>query len=186
MNALSPLQLIHNVVSAHLGAGGVAIDATAGRGYDTAFLCHIVGEGGDVLAMDIQPEAVRSTEALLAAEGLKAQVVLDSHANMAAYREAGTVDCIMFNLGYLPKGDHRVYTHYESTKDAIIAGLGLLRIGGLMTIGVYYGGDSGYEERDALMPFLATLDDSRYQVVVAHYHNWSGDPPIPVFIRKLR
>ena len=55
-----------------------------------------------------------------------------------------------------------------------------------MTIGIYYGGDSGYEERDSLLPFLATLDDSRYQVVVARFHNWKGDPPIPVFIRKLQ
>ena len=186
MNALSPLQLIHNVVRAHLRAGDSAIDATAGRGYDTAFLCELVGESGDVLSMDIQPQAVESTRALLNGKGLKAEVVLDSHANMAAYRAPQTVDCIMFNLGYLPKGDHTIYTHFDSTKEAVLAGLCLLRVGGLMTIGVYYGGDSGYEERDALLPFLSTLDDSRYQVLVARFHNWTGDPPIPVFIRKLQ
>ena len=185
MNALSPLQLIHQVVSSHLKAGDAVIDATAGRGYDTAFLCETVGSGGDVLAMDIQKEAVESTRALLSGKGLRAEVVLDSHANMAKYRAPQTIDCIMFNLGYLPKGDHSVFTRFESTKNAVLAGLSLLRVGGLMTIGVYYGGDSGYEERDALLPFLETLDDSRYQVIVARFHNWSGDPPIPVFIRRL-
>ena len=185
MNALSPLQLIHDVVASHLQLGGSAIDATAGRGYDTAFLCQLVGESGDVLAMDIQEQAVESTRALLASKGLRAEVVLDSHAHMAAYRTPDSIDCIMFNLGYLPKGDHTVYTHFDSTREAIMAGLSLLRVGGLMTIGIYYGGDSGYEERDALLPFLATLDDSRYQVIVARFHNWSGDPPIPVFIRRL-
>lgn len=186
MNALSPLQLLHDAVRIHLSSGGVAIDATAGRGYDTAFLCELVGETGSVLAMDIQPEAVESTHALLAQKGLKAQVVQDSHANMAAYARPDSVDCIMFNLGYLPKGNHAVYTRFPSTKEAIMAGLGLLRVGGLMTIGIYYGGDSGYEERDALLPFLASLDDSRYQVLVVRYQNWSGDPPIPVLIRRLQ
>ena len=186
MNSVSPLQLIHDVVSRHLSLGGCAIDATAGRGYDTAFLCGLVGETGDVLAMDIQAEAVESTRRLLAERGLRAQVVLDSHANMADYRRADSVDCIMFNLGYLPKGDHTVYTMFESTRAAVLAGLSLLRVGGLMTIGIYYGGDSGYAERDALLPFLEGLDDSRYQVVVARFHNWHGDPPIPVFIRKLQ
>lgn len=186
MNALSPLQLIHDVVSRHLTKGGRAIDATAGRGYDTAFLCGLVGPEGDVLAMDIQADAVDSTRRLIADKGLSARVVLDSHANMAAYREEGSVDCIMFNLGYLPKGDHTVFTHFDSTRAAILAGLDLLRVGGLMTIGVYYGGDSGYEERDALLPFLEGLNDDRYQVIVARFFNWQGDPPIPVFIRKLR
>ena len=36
MNALT---LVHNAIKAYLPKGGVAIDATAGRGYDTAFLC---------------------------------------------------------------------------------------------------------------------------------------------------
>lgn len=186
MNAISPLQLIHDVVAAHVKAGDRCIDATAGRGYDTAFLCGLVGSSGDVLAMDVQQEAVDSTRRLLAEKGLEAEVVLSSHADMAAYRPKDSVDCIMFNLGYLPKGDHTVFTHFDSTKAAVLAGLSLLRIGGLMTIGIYYGGDSGYEERDSLLPFLATLDDSRYQVVVARFHNWKGDPPIPVFIRKLQ
>ena len=185
MNAISPLQLIHTVVEGHLGAGGTAIDATAGRGYDTAFLCRLVGAEGKVVALDIQEEAVESTRALLRKEGLTATVVRDSHANMAQYGEAGQVDCIMFNLGYLPKGDHTVYTHFDTTKEAVLAGLTLLRVGGLMTIGIYYGGDSGYEERDALLPFLRSLDDECYQVIVAQFHNWQNDPPIPVFIRRL-
>jgi hypothetical protein len=185
MNAISPLALIHTIVREHLKTGGAAIDATAGRGYDTAFLAEIVGERGDVLAMDIQPQAIESTRALLAERGLSAQVVEDSHANMARYRAPSSQDCIMFNLGYLPKGDHSVFTHFESTRAAIMAGLSLLRVGGLMTIGIYYGGDSGYEERDALLPFLERLDNEKYQVVMARFYNWAGDPPIPVFIRKL-
>ena len=53
-----------------------------------------------------------------------------------------------------------------------------------MTVSVYYGGDSGYEERDALLPFLKTLDDTKYQVLKVDFFNWKNDPPFPVFIYK--
>lgn len=75
---------------------------TAGRGRDTAYLCELVGPCGRVIAFDIQQEAVDSTNALLAARGLRAEVHLDSHSNMANYAEPETVDCIVFNLGWLP------------------------------------------------------------------------------------
>ena len=116
MNALT---LVHNAIKAYLPKGGVAIDATAGRGYDTAFLCELVGEKGSVTAFDVQKDAIDSTRDLLDSKGLSARLILDSHANMANYFEKESVDCIVFNLGYLPKGDHSVFTHFESAKQAV-------------------------------------------------------------------
>ena len=181
MNALT---LVHEVVRSRVKAGDICIDATAGRGYDAAFLCELAGNGC-VTAFDIQQEAIDSTRELLLSRNLEARLILDSHANMDAYFEEGSVSCILFNLGYLPRGDHKVYTHFESTREAIQKGLKLLKKGGLMCVSVYYGGDSGYEERDALLPYLRTLDDQKYQVVLASFYNWSNDPPIPIFIEKL-
>lgn len=181
MNALT---IVHECIAKVVRPGDVCIDATAGRGYDTAFLCELVGKDGKVVAMDIQQEAVDSTKSLLQNKGLEAQVVLDSHANMAHYAQKDSVRCIVFNLGYLPKGNHGIYTHFESTKQAILQGLDLLQKGGLMCVSIYYGGDSGYEEKDALLPWLQTLDDEKYQVLVTYFHNWKKDPPIPVFIIK--
>ncbi|UKI15110.1 MAG: class I SAM-dependent methyltransferase [Clostridiales bacterium] len=103
---------------------------------------------------------------------------------MTKYAESDSVSCIVFNLGYLPSGDHSVFTHAESTIKAIEGGLGLLKKGGLMCVSVYYGGDSGYEERDALLPYLKTLDSSKYQVLKLDFYNWTNDPPFPVFIIK--
>lgn len=181
MNALT---IVHNAIRHYVKEGSLAIDATAGRGFDTAFLAELVGKDGKVIAFDIQQDAVDSTKALLAERGLQADVVLDSHANMDKYANENTVDCIVFNLGYLPKGDHTVYTHFDSTREAIEKGLNLLKSGGLMCVSVYYGGDSGYEEKDALIPWLKTLDDDKYQVLVTYFHNWKKDPPIPIFIIK--
>ena len=42
------------------------IDATAGKGRDTALLCRLTGENGRVLAFDVQEDAVRQTRELLA------------------------------------------------------------------------------------------------------------------------
>lgn len=181
MNALT---IVHETIRKFVGAGDVVIDATAGRGYDTSFLCSLVGDSGKVISFDVQKDAVDSTENLLKSRGQTADVHLESHENMTKYADRDSVSCIVFNLGYLPSGDHSVFTHAESTIKAIEGGLGLLKKGGLMCVSVYYGGDSGYEERDALLPYLKTLDSSKYQVLKLDFYNWTNDPPLPVFIIK--
>lgn len=183
--SISMLQIVHGALKVAVPKGGVCVDATAGRGRDTAYLCELVGESGKVYAFDIQQEALASCEKFLKERGLCARLILDSHENMAKYIGADSVDAITFNLGYLPGGDHRIFTRFESTRKAIESGLYLLKSGGLMTVCVYYGGDSGYEERDALMPWLKTLDSKKYQALTASFYNWDNDPPFPVFIKKL-
>ena len=128
---MNATELVHSIINGRIGAGAFCIDATAGRGRDTAYLCELVGPCGRVIAFDIQQEAVDSTNALLAARGLRAEVHLDSHSNMANYAEPETVDCIVFNLGWLPGGDHRIFTHADTSFAAISAGLELLKKGGL-------------------------------------------------------
>ena len=128
---MNATELVHSIINGRIGAGAFCIDATAGRGRDTAYLCELVGPCGRVIAFDIQQEAVDSTNALLAARGLRAEVHLDSHSNMANYAEPETVDCIVFNLGWLPGGDHRIFTHADTSFAAISAGLELLKKGGI-------------------------------------------------------
>ena len=64
-----------------------------------------------MLAFDVQEDAVRQTRALLEQEGLSAEVVLDSHANMGCYAAPESVDCIVFNFGRLPGGDPKIFTY---------------------------------------------------------------------------
>ena len=142
---MNATELVHSIINGRIGAGAFCIDATAGRGRDTAYLCELVGPCGRVIAFDIQQEAVDSTNALLAARGLRAEVHLDSHSNMANYAEPETVDCIVFNLGWLPGGDHRIFTHADTSFAAISAGLELLKKGGLMCVTIYHGGATGFE-----------------------------------------
>lgn len=181
---LNSLNFAHHFVSEHVRPGDFCIDATAGRGRDTIFLCKLVGPTGRVLAMDIQPQAVAETAARIAEAGYDsvARVVCDSHHRLARYAESATVDCILFNFGWLPGGDHQCYTRAETSLPAIRAGLELLRPDGLMSLCIYSGGTNGYDERDAILQFVETIDPTQYTVVVSRFANRIGDPPIPVFI----
>ena len=183
---LNTLSMVHEFLKQHVRPGAFCINATAGKGRDTALLCRLTGETGRVLAFDIQESAVDQTRALLAQEGLTAQVILDSHANMERYAQAGTVDCVVFNFGRLPGGDPTVFTRAESSVDAIGAGLRLLKPGGVMAIALYYGKENGYGERDAVLAYLRGLDDRRFSVLCCDWVNRRNDPPIPIFVWKER
>ena len=165
----------------------VCIDATAGTGRDTLFLCRITPEEGKILSMDIQEEALNQAEKRIKEAGYQDKVVFvcDGHENMDLYiTNPPGVDLIMFNLGYLPGGDHSIATAYPTTIKAVTKGLDLLKNGGLMTLMIYSGGDSGYEERDALLPFLQSLDYRRYTVILESFYNKPNTPPLPVYILK--
>ena len=183
--SLNALELSHRFISEHVRQGNFCIDATAGRGQDTVFLCRLVGDSGRVLAFDIQEEALESTRKRLLSEKLdRCSLILDNHANMATYAEPDTVDCIVFNFGWLPGGNHSVFTRPESSISAIKAGISLLRVGGIMSLCIYYGRDCGFEERDAILAFLPTLDYQRFTVITAHFCNRPNNPPMPVFILR--
>lgn len=177
----------HHFIKDHVKEGDLCIDATAGNGNDTQVLCELVGETGKVLAFDIQETAVENTRKRLADAGLdaRAEVYLESHENMAKYAAKESVSCITFNFGYLPGGDHKLATQKDSSISAICEGLRLLKKGGVMSLCIYSGGDSGFEERDAILTELKKLDGKRYLVIVSSYYNRPNNPPIPVLIIKL-
>lgn len=166
--------------------GGLYIDATMGNGHDTLFFSRLAGESGRVLAFDIQPAALESTRELLQDQGMaeRAELILDSHEHMDSYAERGSVDAICFNFGYLPGGDHRIATRANTSIQAVEKGLKLLAKGGMMSLCIYSGGDTGFEERDRLLEFLKTLPPKEYTVIINQYHNRKNQPPIPVFIFK--
>ena len=183
---MNTLSLVHAHLRSWIHSGDFVIDATAGNGKDTEFLCGLVGREGKVLAFDIQEQAVENTKKRLEEHGWSevGEVVLDSHANMGAYAQENSVDCITFNFGYLPGGDHHVFTTPATSIPAIEQGLRLLKQGGLMSLCVYYGGDSGFEEKDALMEYFRTIDPKQYTVLITEFANRPNNPPIPVFILK--
>ncbi len=180
-------QWCQRFIGEHVKCGDLCIDATAGNGNDTLFLCKAVGEKGKVLAFDVQEQALDNTRKKLEEYQLseRAELILDSHTNMAAYAIKESVSCIVFNFGYLPGGDHNLATRAETSIEAIHQGLQLLKKGGMMSLCIYSGGDSGFAERDAILKELKALDTKQYLVIVSAYYNRPNNPPIPAMIIKL-
>lgn len=181
---LNTLGLAHAFLRQFVQIGNFCIDATAGKGRDTALLCQLVGESGRVIAFDIQPDAITQTTSLLASQNLRAEVVLDGHENMGNYAKSGCVDCIVFNFGRLPGGDTQIFTTSPTSIRALAVALDLLRSGGALSLSIYYGGANGYEEKDAILSYLRSLDPKKYSVLVSEWTNRTGDVPISAIVWK--
>ncbi len=177
----------HHFLEEYVRENDCCIDATAGNGNDTEFLCRMVGEGGKVYAFDVQEEAIRQTRLRLENAGLtaRASLIPDGHENMAKYVQE-EASAVVFNFGYLPGGDHKVATRPETSLIAVEQGLGLLKKGGVMSLCIYSGGDTGYEEKEALLSYLKELDSKKWLVLVNSYYNRKNDPPLPVFVIRLK
>lgn len=163
MSRPKPLtQRAHELVAAHLESGGIAIDATAGNGYDTCFLAERVGLEGHVYGFDIQDSALQNTRQRLDTAGLASQVTLicDSHEHITRHipeKFRGAVSAIVFNLGYLPGSNKETITRSESTTRAIESSFELLAPGGIITILAYRGHEGGQEEAASVKILLDTL-----------------------------
>ena len=176
---------IHRVLDEYIKEGDCCIDATMGKGGDTYYLCSKTGESGKVYAFDVQADALRQTREKLDKHKMNAELILDGHEHMKEYVKEMAVSCIMFNLGYLPGGDHSLATRSETSIQALEQSLTLLKKGGLLSLCIYSGGDSGFEERDALLTWLKKLDSHNYLVIRSDYYNRPNNPPLPVLVIRL-
>jgi predicted methyltransferase len=177
----------HDLVSRLVKEGDVVVDATAGNGNDTVFLAELVGETGKVYSFDIQQQAIDSTHAKLVQRGLldRVELILDGHQNMDKYIINTKVKAVMFNLGYLPKGDHNIGTRGDTTIEAVEKAMKFIHVNGIVSIVVYYGGDSGFEEKDVIMDYINHIDCKQYTVMKTEFVNQVNCPPILICIEKL-
>lgn len=156
-------EIAHLLVERCLSNGGCAIDATVGNGHDTLFLAHLVGPEGRVDGFDVQIDAIERTRAKTSH---LPQVNLHhaGHERMDE-RVRGPVDAVMFNLGYLPSGDHSIITRPASTLPALDRGIALLGEGGILTVVVYPAHEGGIEEAGEVDRWFRNLPRDRFRVV---------------------
>lgn len=181
---LTAVRFVQDFLAARLTAPRLCIDATCGNGGDTAFLCRLVGPEGRVLGFDIQPEAIASTRARLEAQGLAAELFCDSHANLLHHVRPGTADIVMFNFGWLPGADHRVFSTAESSIPALEAALTALRPGGVLSAILYSGRVIGTGEKQSILGWLRALPLEKYTVLVCDFANWADTAPLPCLVLK--
>ena len=166
--------------------GDTVVDATMGNGHDTLFLAEQVGAQGRVFAFDIQEDAVKSTRKLLEEHRLADRVTLicRSHADLAELvpRE---VSAAVFNLGWLPGGDHRITTCCASTEKAVLGALDCLKPGGIVTVCAYPGHEEGSRELEMLVRLLSELSNRAYNVLRQTFLNAGAGAPECFIIQKL-
>lgn len=178
------VELSHFYLKQFVQKGSFVVDATCGNGGDTVFLAELVGENGKVFGFDIQKEAVENTKLRLETVDLsnRVELFLDGHEHMEKYLTDKKADAFVFNLGYLPKGDHSLHTKPNTTILAIQTALNHLKKEGIIAVSIYHGGDSGYTERDTVLSYLNKLDKHYYNVIIHSYSNKPNDPPILALI----
>ena len=177
--------LAREVILRAVEPGDTVVDATMGNGHDTQMLCETVGPEGRVWAFDVQAKAVEETRNRLRAQGLdgRAELILSGHEHMAEYVK-GPVKAVMFNLGWLPGGDHEVTTRWETTRTAVGSALDLLAPMGVLVICAYPGHAEGEREKQELTAFLGGLDNRRYNVLHQRFLNAGLGAPECFVIQK--
>ena len=162
--------------------GESVIDATAGNGHDTAFLAGLVGSHGQVFGFDVQSAALQRTSTRLADVGYD-NVTLHqrSHVEMKELvpeNSHGSVAAVMFNLGYLPGGDHEVTTETESSLAALRIALQLVRSGGVITVLAYPGHAGGNDETGSVQRLIEELPDADFETSVRRSATASETAPM--------
>ncbi len=159
----------HAAVAEVLGPGERAIDATVGNGLDTLFLAAAITPGGHVYGFDVQAAAIALAQRRLETAGFAQAVTLvqADHETVLQHvpgDDARGIAAAMFNLGYLPGGDHSITTQPRTSCDALRAVASLLRPGGVVTVMAYRGHAGGHEEAAAVEATCEALAGDGFEI----------------------
>lgn len=177
------LEFAHTLLKNHLSKMDNSIDMTVGNGNDTLFLASI---SNHVYGFDIQTQALEITTDKLKNHNVdNVSLFLDSHENIDHYN-LENIKGIIFNLGYLPKGNKEITTKVSSTIMAFYKALTLLKKDGICVFVIYPGHFEGQKESQKLMQLATQLPQKEYQVLHYEFFNQKNNPPYLIAIKKLK
>lgn len=179
----SILEFAHTLLRNILDRFDNCVDMTVGNGNDTLFLASICNH---VYGFDIQKQALDITNEKLKCNHFNnVSLYEDSHENINQY-DLKNVKGIIFNLGYLPKGNKNITTKVSSTLIALNKSLSLLKKGGICILVIYPGHQEGLKESVEILRFTASLSQKEYQVLRYEFFNQKNNPPYLIAIQKLK
>lgn len=187
----SHLDLAHQHWEKLLQNGDWAIDATCGNGNDTLKLAEVLREKqGGVIGIDLQQEAINQTKKLLhsrlSPEDLaRVHLYCQSHANFPPIAEENPIRLIVYNLGYLPKGNKQMTTMASSTLESVKKALALIVPGGAVCITCYPGHEEGKKEEDALLKELSHLSPLAWNVCYHTFPNRTLAPSLLILQKNF-
>ncbi|MHA8110953.1 tRNA (mnm(5)s(2)U34)-methyltransferase [Lactobacillaceae bacterium Melli_B4] len=177
----------HTLLNKVVKPGDTVVDATVGNGNDTKFLADLVGRFGTVYGFDIQSIAIQNTNELLTQSHLNDSVKLFQIGHEHIDEVVPTNDNIqaaIFNLGYLPGGDHHQITNPQTTLTALKSCLKRLNKGGMVVMVLYYGHPGGQVEKETVLNFAQSLNQKQFTVLDYQFINQANQPPILLAIQK--
>jgi predicted methyltransferase len=170
----------HALLAEVLSSGKLAVDLTAGNGYDTCFLYRAVGPQGRVLAFDIQEKALQRSARRLKDAGARVfgpadgppayplaagvHLIRACHGRLTDFLQE-PADGIIANLGYLPGGDRDEATREETTLQALRQALSLLMPGGRLAVVAYVGHGGGRAEANSVETLFKSLPGRQWNVL---------------------
>ena len=157
----------------------IAVDFTMGNGHDTLLLSNLANH---VYSFDIQEQALKKTKELIG-EKDNVELILDSHENVDLYVDR--FDVGVFNLGYLPSGDHQITTMSDSSVKAIKKAIELLNKGCCLYIVVYIGHEEGKRESAVIDEYVSGLDHRLFNVGMFKMLNKQGAPYVIMIEKRL-
>lgn len=189
LNAIQYSHFILDELIQHFPKGQF-IDATLGNGHDSLYLMQHPDFKGSLLAFDIQEQALETSQAKINQINTTAkthQFILDSHANIEQYLENDAqIHGAIFNLGYLPKGDHSITTRADSTMEALEKMQRYLVKGGKIIVVVYPGHPEGQIEKERLLQELPSWPQTFFQVLQYQFINQANNPPFVLIIERIK
>ncbi len=184
-NIINTLKISEDMINKYIKKGDKVLDCTVGNGNDTLQLAKKVGEEGKVYGFDIQKKALDISRQLLIEENLlkRVELIEASHEDIDLYIKE-KLDFIIYNLGYLPRGDKRIKTESTSTIISLKKSLELLNNNGIILITSYIGHEGGMEEKESIEKLLGNLNQKQYNVIKYDFINQGNYPPILYGVEK--
>lgn len=181
-NAIS---IVHDLMEERIRPGNIVLDGTVGNGNDIMYMSKLIGKTGKAYGFDIQNTAIENTRKLLSTLDYKNFILIkDGHEFVDKYVEE-PLDFIVYNLGYLPRGDKTIKTKAHTTKISIEKSLNLLKRDGMICIVAYPGHEGGMEEQLVIQDLLSRLNQKNFNVLELKFINQKNSPPILYIIQKI-
>ena len=180
------VNMSHFIMAPFLKAAKTLVDMTCGNGHDTVFLASHMAPAATLYALDIQPCAIANTKEAIRQAGLEnMQIVysLGSHDQLVEAIDE-PIDIVVFNLGYLPSGNHDLHTDAKITINACKLCLNKIAENGIIIIVSYPGTKAGAEECQLLRKFLQDIPQKEFHVSQWCPLNQVNDPPVLYIVQK--
>jgi len=183
-----PLPFVHNILQKHIHPQASVIDATLGNGNDAAMIVSLLSYSGKFFGFDVQQQAINNTAHKLKTlnPSCNYKLMHQAHETMlpTLNEYKGKIDCVLFNLGYLPHGNQNLTTKVNTTYTAILQALTLLKQKGILIVVTYPGHANGAIEHAWLSHLFTAAPATTYFITTYYQFNNKRNPPHVFLIEK--